>query len=473
MPRPHLDKNMAASQPEISVCIPAYNCGRFVQQAIAGVLCQSYQDFEIIVYDDASTDDTAQVVASISDARVRYFRNARNLGVAATRNHCLAAARGKYVAWLDADDIYYPHALEMQRAVLECYAHVGLAYGAYHVIDGHGQRLPDWPQPHAAHQIEKGHEVFRELILENFIATPTVMARRACYEQVGAFSETLGKIGEDWDMWLRMALHTDFAFIATPIMQCRQHQQSMTAGTRKLEQWQCDARVVQHVLPLARVLRSNTETLQTEARAALAARALLCANDAFTRSARAEALRAVAKGYRIATRLMPFSEVLRLLLAIVRNHDYAQFRGSRKLLQHLHRPLAATRLGRRLQKQVEDDTAWHESQQRIAAIMRQHVPKAARVLIAAKWDPTLLHLSQRRGWNFPHRALMPEGYPANDASALDHLEQMQKRGARYLVFPNAAFWWLEHYRAFRRRLEEQHACVWNDQQCVIYQLKKA
>lgn len=461
---------MNTPDPKISVCIPTFNCCRYLRPAIDSVLRQSCQDFEIIVYDDASTDATPQEVARVPDHRVHYYRNARNLGVAATRNNCLTVARGRYIAWLDADDLYYPHALEIQNAVLDCYSHVGLAYGAYHVIDQDGQRLPDWPQPFPSNMIENGRTAFRELILANFIATPTVMGRRECYDQAGPFSESVGKIGEDWDLWLRMALHTDLAFTSTPVMQCRQHNHSATATTRNREKLLCDIRVVQRVLPLARAIITNFAILQCQALAALAVKALLNSNDAFTRKNRAEALQAAANSFRIAARLMSFPETLRLLIAIITSNEYARFCSSRKLLHQLHQQLVTTRFGSRLQKQVEDNAAWQETQAGIAQIIRQHVPKKARVLIADKWDPTLFHLSHRQGWNFPDRSLMPEGYPPNDEKAISHLEQLRKRGANYLVFPSSATWWLDYYRAFHRHLEAEHACIWKDERCVIYEI---
>ncbi|MGH7450425.1 MAG: hypothetical protein ACRENG_03705, partial [bacterium] len=185
---------------------------------------------------------------------------------------------------------------------------------------------------------------------------------------------------------------------------------------------------------------------------------------------RVAALRAVANGFRLANTLMSFAETLRLLLAITTNDEYAHFRSNRKLLRELYEPLAATRFGRRLQKQAEDNTTWLETQQRIAAVMRQHVPKKARVLIVDKWDPTLFYLSRRKGWNYPDRSLLPEGYPTDDEAAIAHLHQLRRRGASYLVFPNAAFWWLDYYSMFRRHLEAEHACVWKDERCVIYQI---
>jgi len=167
---------------------------------------------------------------------------------------------------------------------------------------------------------------------------------------------------------------------------------------------------------------------------------------------------------------MPPYQTLRLLIAIITGNEYAHFRIRRKLLQQLFMSLTGTRFGRRMQKQIENNTAWQETQASIAQIMRQHVPKNARVLIVDKWDPTLFHLSRHQGWNFPDRVLMPEGYPANDEKAIDHLEQLRKRGANYLVFPNAAFWWLDYYQAFRRHLDAKHACIWKDERCVIYEI---
>jgi glycosyltransferase involved in cell wall biosynthesis len=461
---------MIDHHPKISVCIPAYNCSGYLKQTLESVLHQSLQDFEIIVYDDASTDDTPQVVAAVRNRRARYFRNCRNLGVAATRNHCLNVARGKYIAWLDADDRYHSDMLATHSAILDCYPNVGLVHGAYHVIDEEGRRLPEWPPPFSSDEIENGREAFRELILSNYITTPTVMVRRECHDRVGPFSETIGKSSTDWDMWLRIALHADLAFTSKAVAQYRQRHSSLSASTRKGERLHCDIRVVQRMLPMARHLIPDFETLQRQARAALAAKALLHDNDAFTRGERAEALRAVMAGFRMAGALMNSPQSLRLLAAIVAGDEYAHFRCNRRLLQQLHTHLVATRFGRRLQKQTEDNTAWQETQESIAQIMQQHVPKKARVLIVDKWDPTLFHLSRRKGWNFPERSLMPEGYPANDEKAVAHLNQLRKRGANFLVFPHAAFWWLDYYRAFRQHLETEHACIWKDERCVIYEI---
>jgi len=101
------------------------------------------------------------------------------------------------------------------------------------------------------------------------------------------------------------------------------------------------------------------------------------------------------------------------------------------------------------------------------------VPRTAAVAVVDKWDPTLLHLAGRRGWHFPDRRTMPDGYPRDSGGAIGHLEELQDRGTRYLVFPSSAFWWLEHYPGLARHLAETGERVWADEGCLIYRLAPA
>src|SRR5262245_47119106 len=125
---------MSAKLPHISVCIATYNQGRYLSEAVHSVLRQTVQDFEIVVFDDASTDETPQVVAAINDRRIRYFRQHQTVGIPRNRNSCVEVVRGRYIAWLDSDDVYLSDMLACQSDVLDRNPNVGLAHAAYQVI---------------------------------------------------------------------------------------------------------------------------------------------------------------------------------------------------------------------------------------------------------------------------------------------------------------------------------------------------
>jgi glycosyltransferase involved in cell wall biosynthesis len=171
--------------PTISICIPTFNRARYLPAALASALRQTRADFEIIVSDDASSDDTPSAVAAFDDPRIRYVRSRRRAGIASNRNCCLELARGRYIAWLDSDDMLHSEMLARQSAVLDTHANVGLVHGAFHVIGEAGQRLPDWPSPHEHDTIVPSAAAFRELVVCNYVATPTVLIRRELHDQAG------------------------------------------------------------------------------------------------------------------------------------------------------------------------------------------------------------------------------------------------------------------------------------------------
>jgi len=103
----------------VSIIMPSYNCGRFIAESIRSVLAQTYENWELLIVDDCSTDDTASVVKAFADPRIRYQRNRQNEGAALTRNKALLAAKGRYIAFLDADDIWAPEKLEKQIAFMQ------------------------------------------------------------------------------------------------------------------------------------------------------------------------------------------------------------------------------------------------------------------------------------------------------------------------------------------------------------------
>lgn len=118
----------------VSVIMPTYNCGAFISESIDSVLAQTYTDWELIIVDDCSTDDTDRIVGSYHDRRIRYIRNAQNMGAALTRNRALREARGRYIAFLDSDDLWLPEKLEKQIAFMETNGYA-FSYHNYIEID--------------------------------------------------------------------------------------------------------------------------------------------------------------------------------------------------------------------------------------------------------------------------------------------------------------------------------------------------
>jgi glycosyltransferase involved in cell wall biosynthesis len=459
-------------QPKISVCIPTYNQARYLGEAIRSALDQSERDLEVIVFDDFSTDDTPAVVASFGDPRIRSFRQARNVGIARNRNSCLAVARGRYLAWLDGDDLYRPNMLALQAGVLDRNPGVGLVHGNHHVVGEDGRSLPGWAQPFTHDVVENGHAAFRELVLSNYVTAPTVLVRRECYERVGNYASELSRSGEDWELWLRIALHFDIAYTSERVASYRQHAESSSNGTVSSgERVLLDIAAIKRVFdPRRRLPIPDGPALRKQADAALAVKALVHSGSAFTVGKRRVAGRFALRALQLDPSLTRSRSAAILLLSIVSGDEYANYCHTKALLARLYDSLRGSRFAEKIRKLSVIDPAWEQSVREVAGIVRRNVPHGARVAVVDKHDPTLLRLSGRRGWHFPDLQSLSTGYPSDSEAAVEHLELLRRRGARYVVFPSHAYWWLEHYLGLARHLEKTCTPVWQDDRCHIYEL---
>ncbi|RPI29607.1 MAG: glycosyltransferase [Acidobacteria bacterium] len=183
--------------PEVSVIIPAYNHAAYLSKALTSVLTQSYKDFEVIVVDDGSTDDTPSVVPR-NNSKVRYIRQ-ENHGLSASRNTGIREARGRIIGLLDADDLYEPTFLERTVRLLKEKRAVDALYCGYQFVDD-----SDQPLPYSSSRTVPPDSLFRTLLFGNFLVPACVLAYKRCYEVSGPFDTTL-RAAEDWDMWLRFS----------------------------------------------------------------------------------------------------------------------------------------------------------------------------------------------------------------------------------------------------------------------------
>lgn len=208
----------------VSVIIPTYNRADYLPQALQSVFDQTLDPFEVIVVDDGSTDNTADVVRAF-EPRVRYFRHQHNKGISAARNSGLEAARGEVVAWLDADDLWEPDFLATVIPLLVADEGLDGVYTGLVRIDAAGNILPQFSQ-----RVVPPADLFSSLIENCFIQTSTLVTRKRCFEQAGDFDPQFG-ICEDYDMFLRLSKTFTIAGVPTPLVRYRVHEHNIVSDT--------------------------------------------------------------------------------------------------------------------------------------------------------------------------------------------------------------------------------------------------
>ncbi|MEA3352074.1 MAG: glycosyltransferase family A protein [Chloroflexota bacterium] len=204
--------------PTISVIIPTYNRADYILEAIDSVLAQTYSDYEIIVVDDGSTDDTAAVLQPLVDDGVIRYVYQHNQGESAARNHGIRLARGQYIAFLDSDDLFLSPKLERQTAFLDAHPNVAFVHSGYSKFDDAGNDL-------GYRDTSKiSGRVYPDILLDwsVLMAVPCVMVRAQVLEQVGGFDESL-RWGPDLDLWRRITQRYYIGVIPESLSKVRVH----------------------------------------------------------------------------------------------------------------------------------------------------------------------------------------------------------------------------------------------------------
>jgi glycosyltransferase involved in cell wall biosynthesis len=214
--------------PAVSVVIPAYNASATLAETLASLSAQTFDDFDAIVVDDGSSDDTGSVAAGTGDARIRVV-STPNGGVARARNHAISQARGAFVAFLDADDLWEPQKLEQQVAALGDDPEAGVCVTGAFRIDKRSQVFATMPLP-------RPDDICRTLLL-NAMAVGYIssgLVRKSVLDTVGGFDPRFSYCA-DWDLWLRLSTATQFKIVEEPLTGYRTYAGSMSSDARLLE----------------------------------------------------------------------------------------------------------------------------------------------------------------------------------------------------------------------------------------------
>jgi hypothetical protein len=226
----------ATAQCKFTVVVPAFNAARTLLPCMRSVLYQTVSDFELVVVNDGSTDDTGQIAESVDDARVRVVHQ-ENRGLSAARNAGITVATNDVVCFLDADDLLLPQYLQATEQTFARSPGIDFVYTDAWQFDDRTRRVirrtrasrvqPPRPQPATA------RELFLELLQRNFMVIP-VAVRVDAFRSAGLFDETLAS-AEDWEMWLRLAAHGHRAGEAAgPLALLRMHSEQMSKDAVKM-----------------------------------------------------------------------------------------------------------------------------------------------------------------------------------------------------------------------------------------------
>lgn len=217
----------------ISVIIPVYNREKTIEKAIKSVLNQTYQDLEVIVVDDKSTDNTESIVSKIVDKRLRYITLDKNMGACAARNRGITEAQGDFIAFQDSDDEWCLDKLEKQMKCLNTNKADFVFCGMRRYKQGSTSSYVYYP----AQKVDIEGDMYKQVLFENCIGTVTILCKRGCFEHMG-FDETLRRF-QDWDLALQASKVFKLGFVDEALVNSYIQSDSISSINKGLElAWQ-------------------------------------------------------------------------------------------------------------------------------------------------------------------------------------------------------------------------------------------
>lgn len=211
--------------PRVTVLMPVYNGHMYLREAIDSIIVQTFTDFELLVINDGSTDETLEILESFVDPRIRLVKNEKNLGLVHCLNHGIEIARGKYVARMDCDDVCMPERLKVQSDFLDSNPSIDICGSWIAVCDGDSVTTFKYPI---------GHEDIRaQLFFGNPLAHPAVMLRRSVFLAHGLRYEEKDRHAEDYGLWVRAQNLVGMANIPQVLLRYRQHEAQVSSVKRQ------------------------------------------------------------------------------------------------------------------------------------------------------------------------------------------------------------------------------------------------
>jgi len=227
-------------QPRITVLMSVYNAERFIAEAVESVLKQTFRDFELLIFEDTSTDSTLEILRSFTDPRIRLIKNSENHGLTKNLTQGMDMTRGEFVARMDADDICMPHRLEMQVAYLDAHPEISALGSAVTFFDESGKEF-------VAHQPLEHEEIKCALFYGFTMLHPSVMMRKADFDNHGLNYDPAFRVSQDHDLWTRAIRKVRFANLYEPLLRMREHKGKI-GNTRKPLQAELSNRIRQRQL---------------------------------------------------------------------------------------------------------------------------------------------------------------------------------------------------------------------------------
>ncbi len=236
------EESEAVSEPLISVCIPTYNRVDCLKEALDSASNQDFGDYEIVIVDDGSTDETEELISSFNNDKIRFIKKEHS-GAPDTRNRAIKEARGSYILWLDSDDALYQGAISLYAKFIEKFPDVDVFYGDLVIVDNN---LTEWKELRYPDWHGKNDALIAHLVVENKIPNPGVLIKNSAYDKIGLYDTEFIR-AHDYEWYSRAAGELSFKHIGSRVCKWRWHDKNMSSESVNYDK-SYDAKIVQRML---------------------------------------------------------------------------------------------------------------------------------------------------------------------------------------------------------------------------------